>query len=547
VRGRRLPRRPRRIAARLTPTPSVDAIAPLFLLTAETLVPALLVWVWLGRMEAPADCVAAFALAAAPVLTGIVVSLCAVNWSLGGWLAAGSALVILVGTVGAAHRRAMDFFRYRIVRVWAWSMVFWLGQEAVIRCHGRGFWAWDWQHHFEIGGVTLGLLRNGRFPFPAGRTGWLATLAAPAMAWAGDATFAAFQIATVFANATVLPACYLWGRRLGGDESAGLRVALAVICSASITQSLLFTWPKVLSAALTLVAVYVWAETRDQPAARRIGGEVVAALFLMAGFQAHELAAVYVAGLLLVCLRSPRRFPWVLAGIWCVLFAAWQWGKIYSVGMVTGFYQNPYMSSAEFSLRRQLQLLWQHLSTGMFPPAWWQQGEPMNYFLRSGSDYLLTAMPSGVWLCLLYALARRRGWHWRSADSLAAVSMLIASLVVLSVQPNAPHLGSAQGSYATGFIFLLCIGAAANTPWIIALIGALMNLIHYGVFRAPWLWLNARVPDDYNLAIKTSSHIRYLVDLYWQALPVGLGAMVLAAGLLTWEFCAVFRRHDALE
>lgn len=526
----------------------MGAISSVLLLTAETLVPAMLVYTWLRRMEVgAADWAAASALAAAPVLTCIVVSLCAFSWTLAGWLAAGGALVVVVGMAASDDRWAIDFFRQRVVRIWAWAVLFWLGQEAVIRCHGRGFWAWDWEHHHAIAEVVLGLLRDGRFPFPAGRTGLLGTFAAPALAWAGDETFAAFQIATVFANAVILPVCYLWGRRLGRGETAGLRVTFAVICCAGITESLLFTWPKIFSAALTLVAIYLWAETRGQPTALRIGGEVVAALFFMAGFQAHQLAAVYVATLLLVSLYWLRRFPWVLTGVWSVLFAAWQWGKIHSVGMVTGFYLNPYMTWSEFSLRRQLKLLWEHLSVGMIPPAWWRTGEPMNYFLRTGSDYLLSAMPSGVLLCLLWALIRRGGWRWRIADSLAALSMVLASLVILSVQPNAPRLGSAQGSIATGFIFLLCVGAAVNTPWIIALIAALMNLIHYMVFRTPWLWLNAWVPDAYNLQIKTSSGIHYLVDLYWQAVPLGLCAIVLGAALLTREFCAVFRSNDVLD
>ena len=430
-----------------------QAMVVAVVLLAEVLLAAVCVSFALRRAALPTDTAAALAYALVPVVAGVVVVVIA-PVPMAGYLLA--AILLVSGLAFRDRLREIGILlRQRVTALLGLTILFWVAQEALIVCHGRAFYLWDWHAHFHAASVVTGWMQRDFSPVMPGRTTWLGVWAAPALMWLP--TYATFQLATVVAHSLAFPVVYLWGRRVG-DAADGERAWLVALVCAGLTFGALYTWPKVLAGQLVLLALYLYtrsveASGRDE----RVLYDLLAGLVWAAAFQAHQYAGGYAVAFLAAAWLLPRRYPWATVIVLALLTGGWWWA------MVTRFpvdaWSTPYFNANELTFGRQVALLADHLRCTIVPnwPNVANSIRDPDPFLRETTDVLLmtvpviatVALPLGVWVL-----------RWRRADLVALAALLGGGGATLCfLEPSGA--GVVQAALVPVLLWLCAVGGAA--------------------------------------------------------------------------------------
>jgi len=483
----------------------------------------------LRRSGRAADEAAALALCLLPVVQGAAILFgIAVGWRLTAMpVLAGMALVL------AVLMRPTAFLRQEVV--WAWGLVAlcWLGQEALVRCHGGAFWAWDWEAHWQIATAGVGRMRDGSWPVLPGRTALLGVWAAPALSVAMG--YPIFQITTLLANSLVVPAAWLWASRWGGRGGAVAAVGMLLLC-AGLTHSAVYTWPKACAAALVFAAMYLWI----------IDWQVLAGLTFAAAFQAHQSAIAYTMPFFVgVLYFGIRQYPWRMVSAYTIVMALWflalrhdfpvQWAR------------TPYFTWHDVTLANQLRLMASYFRgsvflIGLMDGLWGPHG--FDSFLRATTDAWFPTVPLIGTVALIGAA--RRIQHTDARALCAGVSLAAGGLITWLLLNDARTM-VVQTSQAPLLLAVLAAAGVASVslPARIAAPLWAISCLQFLVFRVPLVWANIRFPDAYNFSLKQTAGIQYLSDLSQPlvraiALPVTIIAGVTLFLAVVWS-----ARHTA--
>jgi hypothetical protein len=493
-------------------------------ISAQLLFFSTLVFRVLQRCGRPANEAAALALCLLPVAQGaaIVIGI-ALGWQL-------TAIPVLSGLALALAllMGAREFLRQEVVWAWALVALCWLGQEALVRCHGRAFWAWDWEAHWEIATAVTGGMRAGLWPVLPGRTALLGVWGAPALSVTMG--YPVFQITTVLANSIVVPAAWLWASRWGGRRGAVAAVGMVLLC-AGLTQSAVYTWPKALAAALVLAAMYLWA----------IDWQVLAGLTFAAAFQAHQSAIAYTIPLFVAVLYlGIRRYPWRMGIMYTVVMVLWV--LVLRHHFPAKWAATPYFTWHDVASVKQLRLVASYLGGSFFPfgvmdRLWGRYG--FDLFLRATTDAWLLTIPLVGTVALASVVRRphRTDVHSRCA----VVSLMVGGLLAWLLLNDAMTM-VVQTSEAPLLLAALAAAGAASVllPARVAAPLWALSCLQFLAFRVPFVWADMLYPDPYNFALKQKLKVQYLSDLRPQvvgavALPVAIIAAVALFLAVLWS------------
>jgi hypothetical protein len=500
-------------------------------LLAQVLAPALGIFLLL-RPHWQTERAAAFALAASPVVWGVIVV----------FSSRARIVPILLGAillVGTFYRlaAAKEFSKSAILRLWMLSAGFWLAQEALVFCHGRAYWVWDWQFHHHLAAIAYGNLAQGLLPVTPMRTLFLGVWASPAFAVVGmpdeGSTYWVWQLAAATAGSLVFPTVYLWGERFGGARAGYRAWALALLCSGLAFWGL-FTMPLVFAATLVGLGGYCYVCAEESSGRTWVAWQVAAGLVLAAAFQAHHTSALYMAAIPLLGWLVTRRFPWPL----CLV----------AVGITAGWL-------AAVAIR--------------FPPEWkamlqdFYAGTPMathSNVLATCVQNLRTLLPlKGV---LGGGLSTVDSWFVGTTDILSVTFPLVGTVGLLRAsRPSKPEM-AVLGAVGLGTLFLFSTHVTSG-PLLQGAIPALLllfplaasgldrvgprlrrwlwlvSIVQYVLFRSLTLALNAWPDADNkaNYAVKAGAHTVYVVDRFPWMMPVAIVVLV-GSGLtlLLWRW-----------
>ncbi len=490
-----------------------DTLTAVLVILAQSLLFATATFRALRYFSRPPEEAAALALALLPVTqcAGILVAV-GFHWQLGNIMACTLAALGL-----ALVMRPLELLRQRVVVVWVLVALCWLGQEAMVRCHGRAFWMFDWNDHFHIAAVITQAMQHGQWPVIPSRTPLLGIYAAPALTV--SPTYPVFQVTSVLMNSLIVPAVWLWAVRLGGQRAALATVALVLLC-AGITESVLYTWPKMLSAALVLVALYLW----------EIDWQLLAGIAFAAAFQAHQGAAAYTAAFFVCALRvGVRQYPWRTLGIYAVLSAAWL--VVLRTRFPAQWQVNPYFKWDDLFNRQELYFFYSNLLFGVWPMGIWKRlygPEPLNWWLRTTTDTLVVMFPVVGSVALLW---RPRGASFSRRSACAAWSLFLGYVLAAATMHGFTGMGNTEAGQAPFVLALLVVAGVASLRLsrTVALPLWIATVLQFVAFRAPFAWLNFSDPDAYNLGIKNAAHLQFLLDLHPLAPAVGLAVAIASA------------------
>jgi len=469
----------------------------------------------------------AFGLALMPV----VVTVAILGAQLAGWRLGHAAWILgiglgLAGLLGWWFRQAIG---WTLLFFWALGCGLWIGQAALITCHGRGFGSWDWSNYYHIASVVTGWMREGWPPVIPGRPALVAVWSALPLTL--SPTYGTFQVMMILANATLLPVVWLWGARLEGRRGA-IGAVCCVLLSAAIGTWSIYTSPYVLAAALTLLALYCWT----------IGWPLLAGLVWAVAFQAHVTAGLYAAAFFasVILLRGLRPCFLTLA-VYGALMGAWVWvlrERFPQEWLMHTPYVLPGVHRGLTDYLLRVSVLLTYAQQAAYPGNLWSaiatawSTDPhaiiWDWVLAWTTCTYVTLLPLIGLVALPGGVVR---WCWRRqpVDGVLLSTLLLGALLswlMIPIDTAGKGLPMTAQQIPTVVGLMILAGAAiwtlpAWSRWPLA--G--LSVMQYGAVTGLWLWLARYYPSDYDVRIKAAANIQYLSE--WHPLvPIvgGVGA-----------------------
>jgi len=265
-----------------------------------------------------------------------------------------------VASIVVSRRPYWSAVSWRLVALWSAFYLALVGFQGLTPVYAGGNWYGDWWEHYSIAQAYLGTAGGhatvwfGDYNL-ASRTPLFSLAAAFALALFGD-RFWVYQIASTFASSLFLLALSLLAQQLWGRRVALLATAF-VFFDTWLIHDATFTWMKLVSADLLLLALYFYIRFRAGADARLL---YTSALCGALAFMSHQSAAYFLAALVADHWLFRPRTPlsWRQAGLVAAVVAAvvgpWHWWVSHLYGVVGTVQANPVLSSGPPTLVRVL-------------------------------------------------------------------------------------------------------------------------------------------------------------------------------------------------
>jgi 4-amino-4-deoxy-L-arabinose transferase-like glycosyltransferase len=453
--------------------------------------------------------------------------------------------------------------------VGGWTLVYGhllLIQALLPQYVGSDWWG-DWHMHYEEAQVFLGRLPvttewvgAGRYTV-ASRTPLFNLAAAFLPAVLGD-EFWTFQVADAALNSCWVAPVYLLLRELFDRRAARLGVLLAAL-NVWLLHNAWFTWPKMLAAYFLVLALCCYLRWLRQ----RAGGWFLACwLSGLLGFLTHQVAAVYLAALLLhaAVLLAARRAAWprprdlmLLPATAVLLLVPWYaWLSVqFGVGQVLGGTPVTQMDESALSPVNYFGAVAYNLFASVVPVdlagALWTGPRTWDGIYRGLTAVYFSLVPGALTVSLsLFLVADLVRARWsglrRPEWSATWAFVLLGGLGAALLHPRAYTHGIAHAALFPSVLVLATLawgrlsrGSRTWTGLVLAgMVLEFLALFWSHVYLTAW---PARLdPYPYNPRLKAEHHLLFLADVFTAVRPLVIAAaltvqLILAGLLVRWR------------